>query len=82
MGGGTFRAKLAGNPPLFWLLMSVVAIILVGDCVVFYLGLQTRASSSWTETPGYVPALATTLYMAGLALIGAWHADYHCSETA
>lgn len=81
MGGGSFQDRRAGNPVLYFLLLGIVGIVVVGDCAIFYFGLQSKAASSWTDTPAYIPFIATVIYMAGLALIGAWHADYHCSET-
>lgn len=78
MGSGSFIESRVEKPVLFYLLATVCGVVLLGDCAIFYLGLEARASSGWSDTPGYVPALATFLYMAGLALIGAWHADYAC----
>lgn len=81
MGFGNLAERRAKNPVLFFLLTTIVAIIVLGDCAIFYCGLEAKATSSWGDTPEYVPAIATIIYMAGLALIGAWHADYHCSGT-
>lgn len=82
MERGSLSRAQADSPVLFLLLSSVLSIILLGDCLIFYLGLESKAANSWgSETPDYIPLLATILYMAGLALIGAWHADYHRSQT-
>lgn len=79
---GHLGDKHERNPILFWFTAAIAAIILFGDAAIFYVGLASQASSSWSETPAYVAPAATILYMAGLALIGAWHADYsHSTET-
>jgi len=77
LGGSSIPASRSSNPILFYLLATIIGIILLGDCAIFYFGLEAKASSGWGTTPSYLPAVATLLYMAGLALIGAWHADYH-----
>lgn len=68
------------NPILFYLLVSILTIIVLGDAAIFYIGLESQASSNWGNTSQYVPVVATIIYMAGLALLGAWHADYHYSQ--
>lgn len=78
-GFGTIAQRRTQNPPLFFLLAAVAIIVLVGDAGIFYIGLEAKTANSWTQTPAYVPVAATAVYLAGLALIGAWHADYHCS---
>ncbi len=67
------------NPLLFYVLAAIAGIIILGDTTIFYTGLASRTASSWNETPNYVPIAASVIYMAGLALIGAWHSDYHSS---
>lgn len=79
MGFGQLAKSRKQNAALFYLLLVVVTIIVLGDCAIFYFGLEAKAASSWGETPKYVSVGATIIYMAGLALLGAWHADYHCA---
>ena len=67
------------NPILFYLLAIIATVIIVGDAGIFYVGLKSQTSNGWTETPESVPAVATILYSCGLALLGAWHADFHTS---
>jgi hypothetical protein len=81
MGGGKWVTSRATNPVLFYLLVSICGVILLGDASLFYYGLAAKTSGGWGETPAFVPALATILYMAGLAGVGAWHADFHSSGT-
>lgn len=78
-GFGTIAQNRHQNPSLFFLMTAVAGIVLVGDAGIFYIGLEAKASGSWAQTPEYVPVAATAVYLAGLALIGAWHSDYHCS---
>lgn len=75
--GGELGAKRKSLPLFFWMQVAVAAIIVLMDAGVFYMGLAAKASSGWSETPAFVPVAATVLYAAGLAMIGAWHADYH-----
>lgn len=79
MDSGSFAERRDRNPLLFYLLAAVIVVVVIGDCSIFYFGLAAKAASSWTDVPAYMPALATTLYMACLALLGAWHADHHTS---
>lgn len=79
MGDGRWVSSRATNPVLFYLLASICGVILVGDAALFYYGLAAKSAGGWGQTPAFVPALATTLYMAGLAGVGAWHADFHSS---
>ncbi len=79
MGGGTLSGLRHRAPVVYWILASIVFAILFGDAALFYIGLQVQASSSWNETPAYVPIATAALYMCGLAAFGAFHADYHCS---
>lgn len=65
------------NPILFYLLAGIVAVVVLGDAGIFYAGLSSTVASNWNETAEYVPLIATVIYSAGLALLGAWHADYH-----
>lgn len=81
MGSGDFLSHREKNPILFYLLAAIIGVLLLGDSAIFYFGLQSKASTGWGNTPEYVPAMATIIYMAGLALVGAWHADYHHSGT-
>lgn len=69
------------NPVLFYLMVGIVLIIVLGDAGIFYAGLSSTVASSWNENAGYIPAVATVIYGAGLALLGAWHADYYKSES-
>lgn len=75
--GGELGAKRKSLPLYFWMQVAVAAIIVLMDAGVFYLGLAAKAASGWSETPAFVPVGATILYAAGLAMLGAWHADYH-----
>jgi len=69
------------NPILFYLVAAMVAIIVLGDAAIFYAGLSSTVASSWTEeSSGSTALVATVIYSAGLALLGAWHADYHRIE--
>ncbi|QDU98621.1 hypothetical protein [Lignipirellula cremea] len=79
--GGKFAAQRSSNPILFYLVATIAGLILVGDGVLFYFGLASQANESWTVTPSYIPAGATAVYMAALALLGMWHADYAHSES-
>ncbi len=81
MGYGKFTEIRTKKPILFYLLTAFIGIMLIGDSAIFYFGLQSKAAGGWSETPFYIAPMATILYMAGLALLGAWHADYHCSGT-
>lgn len=76
--GGSLETR-NHNPLLFYLLAAIAGIIILGDTAIFYTGLSSRAASSWSETPSFVPIAASVIYMAGLALIGAWHSDYQSS---
>jgi len=73
-------SRRRANPIRFILLVVIAAIIIVADAGIFWVGLSSQASSGWTDTPAYVPVAATVLYMAGLALVGCWHSDYHYSN--
>jgi len=79
MGGGTLSGLKHRSPIVFWFIAAIVFTILLGDAALFFVGLQIQASSSWNETPAYVPIGTTVLYMCGLAGLGAYHADFHCS---
>lgn len=77
---GALAERHASNPVLSYLLAGISAIILLADAGIFYVGLSSQASSSWSETPWYVAPAATALFVAGTALIGAWHADHSQSS--
>ena len=78
---GELKLQRSENPIRFFLLVVIAGIVIAADSGIFYVGLSSHASSGWGgETPAYVPAAATVLYMAGLALLGAWHSDYHYSN--
>ena len=78
---GELKLQRSENPIRFFLLVIIAGIVIAADSWIFYVGLSSHAASGWGgETPAYVPAAATVLYMAGLALLGAWHSDYHYSN--
>lgn len=77
---GELRLQRNQNPIRFFLLIVIAAVVLITDAGIFFVGLSSQASSGWSETPAYVPLGATALYLCGLALIGAWHCDYHYSN--
>lgn len=79
MGFGELVSQRSSNPILVYLIASVVGVVILGDCFIFYYGLESKASSGWGNTPAFVPAAATLVYMSLLALVGAYHADYHYS---
>lgn len=74
---GNLGEKRKALPVFFWAQVAVALIIVLIDAGVFYMGLAAKSSSGWSETPAFVPLGATVLYAAGLAMLGAWHADYH-----
>lgn len=78
-GFGELRYQRKSNPLLFLLITHVAGVILCADTAIFYVGLSTQSASSWSETPQWVPVAATVLYTAGLAMLGAFHSDYHHS---
>jgi len=78
-GVGHIAAQRTKNPAFFYCIVSIAAVILIGDAGLFYLGLASQTASGWFETPPYVPMAASVIYLAGLALLGAWHADQHHS---
>ena len=67
------------NPLLYGVLGFIALTILVTDILLFYWGLASKASSGWSDSPGFVAAAASVAYLASLALWGWWHADYHAS---
>lgn len=79
MGHGTLLEQRTTNPVLFFLLSGVAGVVVLGDCAMFYVGLASKTAGGWGATPFWVPAVATLLYLAGIALIGALHADYRTS---
>lgn len=81
MDSGRIERYRSQNPMLFFLLVTMTGIIVCGDSAIFYFGLKSKATSSWSDTSEHIPAMATVIYMCGLSLIAAYHADYHTSET-
>lgn len=79
MSDGDILAKRQSNPILFYTLSAVGSSILLGDAVLFFFGLDAKASSGWSNTHPSVPYLCTGLYLSLLAGVGAWHADYQKS---
>lgn len=79
LGFGAVRQVGSRRPILLGLLGVVAIIVVLGDAAIFYVGLQSQVASGWGDAPEYVPLVATVVYMAGLALVGAFHADYHYS---
>ena len=79
--GALIASQRQENPILFYLMVGIVLIIVLGDAGIFYAGLSSTVASSWNENAGYIPAVATVIYGAGLALLGAWHADYYKTES-
>ena len=77
--GNTMKQQ-KDNPILFYLMTSIIMIMVLGDAGIFYAGLSSTVDSSWNENSGYIAAVATVIYSAGLALIGAWHASWYQSE--
>ena len=77
---GELKQQRNENPIRFFLLVIIAGIVIAADAGIFFVGLSSQASNGWSETPAYVPVAATVLYMAGLALLGAWHSDYHYSN--
>lgn len=76
---GALAAKRERSPVLFYLHAAICAIVIVCDSGLFFVGLSS-SSDGWTDTPGYVPLLATLLFTASIALWGAWHADHKNAE--
>ncbi|WP_425395021.1 hypothetical protein [Aeoliella sp.] len=81
MENGNLTEQRNKNPILFFLLSAIALVIVGGDAGIFYLGLASKAANSWTETPAYVPAVATAVWLACLGAYAAWVADYKCSGT-
>ena len=79
--GSLITKQKQENPVLFYLMVGIVLIVVLGDAGIFYAGLSSSVASSWNENAGYIPAVATVIYGAGLALLGAWHADYYKTES-
>jgi hypothetical protein len=80
-GCGTVAARRKSHPLFFYLAASVAGIVLVFDTLLFCLGLAAQSDAGWsTGTPWYVAVAAGLLYMAALAMLGAWHSDYHHSS--
>lgn len=79
MSAGGLAERFARRPALTAALAAVVLVIVLGDLTIFFAGLSAKSHSGWSQTAWYVAPLASVLYVAGLALIGAWHADYRQS---
>jgi hypothetical protein len=77
---GTLRMLKNENPIRYLLLTSIAFAIIAADAGVIFVGLQSQASSGWSDVPAYVPWAVTGLYMCSLALLGAWHCDFHYSK--
>lgn len=69
------------NPILFFLLFAIALVVIACDAALFYYGVETRTASGWRSGSETAPIAATIVFVAGLALVGAWHADYHTSGT-
>jgi hypothetical protein len=78
---GTVAGQRKRAPVVFYLLTGLAGVIIFLDAALFYFGLASQTASGWSAAPAYVVPAATVLYTAGLALVGAWHADYHTSNT-
>lgn len=76
VGDGPLAAARRTKPVLFWMLAAMAGVILAGDGVIFLSGLAAKTAGGWSDTPWYVPPLATVLFLSGQALIGWWHADW------
>lgn len=74
---GTLNQRRHALPIFFWLQVAIASVILLFDASIFYMGLQAKASSGWSQTSAIVPLVATVLYAAGLAMLGAWHAEHY-----
>lgn len=79
LGEGRLLQRCRDSLVLFYMVAGIAGIILCGDCVVFYSGLQAKAAGGWVETPAYVAPLATLLFVSGQAAIGWFHADWRHS---
>lgn len=77
MGNGKYWQQRKDNPVLVYLLLGLVSVLLIADLVIFYAGLESKMTGSWSVSDsGALPALAAILYAAIQALLGFWHADY------
>ena len=74
------KLQRSQNPIRFFLLATIAGIVLAADAGIFWVGLSSQASSGWSETPAWVPTVATVLYMAACSLLAAWHSDFHYSN--
>jgi hypothetical protein len=61
------------------MLFTMASVILIGDTLVFYMGLASESNTSWGQSSPWVPVGASILYATGLALFGAFHADHATS---
>ncbi|QDS92505.1 hypothetical protein FF011L_12510 [Roseimaritima multifibrata] len=61
-----------------WLILrSVIAVtVLSSEAVLFYHGVAAEGGGGWTETPVYVPLVTSVLWIAAVAMLGAYHSDY------
>ncbi|MEO8165589.1 MAG: hypothetical protein ABI619_09350, partial [Betaproteobacteria bacterium] len=79
IGHGSATGQPHERPVMVCVLAVIAATVILADALIFYIGLSSRSATGWSNTPAYVPAVATAIFVAGLALIGAWHHDYHSS---
>lgn len=79
---GNLRLLRNQNPVRYFLLASIAFAVIAADAGVIFVGLQSQAAGGWSEVPDYVPFAVTGLYMCSLALLGAWHCDFHHSKSA
>ena len=70
------------NPVLFYLIAVILGTVLFADAAIFYIGLESHTSGSWSETAKFAPAVATAVFAVVPALLAAWHADYHYNNIA
>ncbi len=77
------RANDQEQHPLATLLIAGIYLsVIVADAVLFWAGIASQTTSDWSHTPEYVAPLATVLFTALVAVIAAWHADFHTSRYA
>lgn len=80
MGFGTIFNQRQSNPVLFFSIAFIVGVIILGDALLFYIGLKTQSSGGWREVNDLVLQGATLLYTCGIAVIGWWHSDFKNSK--
>lgn len=79
-GFGTIADQRLTRPLVFYMLSTIAAVFILGDAMVFYVGITAQSASGWTESPWYVAPAATLLYCCGLAVCGWWHSDFKTSS--